>query len=68
MLFPRPRTHMGEGLPPLGHFAPNLELWDKDQTNPWDVLSQTVPEFSSLGHVLTPPGGIKVKKIAILRM
>ena len=39
-----------------------IELWDKDQTNPWDVLSLIVPELISLGHILTPPGRVKVKR------
>ena len=39
-----------------------IELWDSDETNPWDVLSPTVPELTSLGHILTPPGRVKVKK------
>ena len=42
-----------------------IELWDKDQTNPSDVLSPMVPELTSLGHILTAPGRVKVKKIAI---
>ena len=41
-----------------------IELWVKDQTNPWDVLSPMVPELTSLGHILTPPGR-EIKKIAI---
>ena len=36
-----------------------IELWDKDQTNPWDVLSPMVPEMTCLGHILTPPGQVK---------
>ena len=39
-----------------------IELWDKDQTNPWDVLSPMVPELTSLGHIFTPPGRVKEKK------
>ena len=42
-----------------------IELWDTDQTNPWDVLNPMVPELISLGHILTPPGRVKEKKIAI---
>ena len=42
-----------------------IELWDIYQTNPWDVLSPMVPELTSLGHILTPPGRVKIKKIAI---
>ena len=42
-----------------------IELWDKDQTNLWDVLNPKVPELTSLGHILTPPGRVKEKKIAI---
>ena len=66
MLFPHPRTHMG-GLHPHA-ISPliEIELWDIDQTSTWDVLSPMVPELTSLGgHILTPPGGGKVNKIAI---
>ena len=38
-----------------------LELWKKDQTNPWDVLSPMIPELTSLGYMLTHPGRFKVK-------
>ena len=24
-----------------------VELWDKDQTNPWDVVSPMIPELTS---------------------
>ena len=57
MLFPHHRTHMGGGgcnphvISPLNE----IELWNKDQTNPWDLLSAIVPELTSLGHILTPP-------------
>ena len=42
-----------------------IELWDKDQTNSWNVPNTMVPEWTSLGHILTPPGRVKEKKIAI---
>ena len=42
-----------------------IELWDKDQTNLWDVLNPMVPELTSLGHILTRPGRVKEKTIAI---
>ena len=42
-----------------------IELWDKDQTNLWNVLNPMVPGLTPLGHILTPPGRVKVKKIAI---
>ena len=42
-----------------------IELWCKNQTNPWDVLSPMVSELTFLGHILTPPGRVKLKKIAI---
>ena len=38
-----------------------IELWDKNQTNPWDVRHPMVPELTSLGHILTPPGRVKEK-------
>ena len=65
--FPHPRTHMGGGVATPHAISPliEIELWDKDQTNPWDVLSPMVPELTSLGHILTPPGRVKEKKIAI---
>ena len=61
--FPHPRTHMGGGATPHA-ISPliEIELWDKDQTNPWDVLSRMVSELTSLGHILTPPGRAKEKK------
>ena len=62
MPFPHPRTQMG-GQPPNA-ISPLIEteLWDKEQTNPWDVLSPMVPELVSLGHILTPPGRVKEKR------
>ena len=62
MLFPHPRTHMGGGCNPHA-ISPliKIELWDEDQTNPWHVLSPMVPELTSLGHILTPPGRVKEK-------
>ena len=39
-----------------------IELWDKDQTISWNVLSPMVPELTSLDHILTPPGRVKEKK------
>ena len=39
-----------------------IELWDKDQTNPWDVLNPMVPELISLGHILTGPLQVGSKK------
>ena len=42
-----------------------IELWDENQTNPWDVVSPMIPELTSLGHILTPPGRVKEKKMAI---
>ena len=42
-----------------------IELLDKYQTNLWDVLNPMVPGLTSLGHILTPPGRVKEKKIAI---
>ena len=57
----------GGGLQPPHAISPliEIELWDKDQTNPWDVLNPMVPRLTSLGHILTPPGRVKEKKIAI---
>ena len=44
MLFHHPRAHMGEVCPPPSHsLLIEIELWDKDQWNPWGVLSPTVP-------------------------
>ena len=67
MLFPQPRTHMGGGgcIPHAISPLIEIELWDKVQTNAWDALSPMIPELTSLGHILTPPGRVKEKKIAI---
>ena len=55
------------GVAPPHAISPliEIELWDKDLTSPWDVLSPTVPDLTFLGHILTPPGRVKEKKIAI---
>ena len=55
------------GLQPPHAISPliEIELWDKDQTNLWDVLNPMVPGLTCLGHILTPPGRVKEKKIAI---
>ena len=45
-----------------------IELWDENQTNAWDVLSPMVPGLTSSGHILTHPGRVKVKKDSDLRM
>ena len=42
-----------------------LELRDKNQRILWDVANPTVPDFTPLGHTLTFPGQVKLKKIAI---
>ena len=65
MLFSHPRTHMGGATPHAISPLIEIELWDEDQTNPWDVLNPMVPGLTSLGHILTPPGRVKEKKIAI---
>ena len=59
----------GGGCNPRIAISPliEIELWEQDQTNPWDVPSPMVSELTSLGHILTPPGRVKEKKIAILR-
>ena len=69
MLFSHPRTHMGGGGCNPHAISPliKIELWDENQTNPWDVSSPMEPELTSLGHNLTPPGRVKEKKKAILR-
>ena len=69
---PSPRPHMlfppahGGGCNPHAS-SPLIEIepWDRDQTISWDVRSSMVPELTSLGHILTPPGQVKVKMIAI---
>ena len=43
-----------------------IELWNKGQKNPWDVLNPMVPGLTSLSHILTPPG--RVKKDSDLRI
>ena len=62
MLFPHPRTHMGGCTPHAISPLIEIELWNEDQTNPWDVVSRMVPEVTSLGHISTPPGRVKEKK------
>ena len=47
MLFPHPRTHMGGATPHAISPLPEIELWDENQTNPWDVLSSMVPKLTS---------------------
>ena len=64
MLFLHPRTRGGATPHAISPII-EIELWDKDQTNPWDVLSPMVLELTSLGHILTHPGRVKEKKIAI---
>ena len=54
--------------PPCQFPLLEIELWNKDQTNPWDVLSPMVSELTSLGHILTPPGRVKEKKDSDLRI
>ena len=63
MLLPHPRMHMGGGECNPHSISPliEIELKDKGQTNPWDVLNPMVPELTSLGHILTPSGRVKVK-------
>ena len=41
-----------------------IELRGEDQTNLEDVPSRGVFGLTSLGHILTPPGQVKLKKIA----
>ena len=67
MLFSHPRAQMGGGFATPHAISPliEIELWDKDQTNLWDVLNPMVPGLTSLCHILTPPGQVKEKKIAI---
>ena len=43
MLFPHPRTHMGDATSRAISPLIEIELWDKTK-NPWDILSPTVPE------------------------
>ena len=62
MLFAHPRTHMGGATPHAISPLIEIELWDENQTNPWDVLNSMVPELTSLGHILTPPGRVKEKR------
>ena len=57
------RIQWNLSAPPSNVISPptEIELWDEDQTNPWDVLSPIVPELTSLSHILTPPGRVKEK-------
>ena len=65
MLFPHPITLMVRCNPYVISPLIEVELWDEDQTNPWDILSPMVPELTYLCHILTTPGRVKVKKIGI---
>ena len=56
MIFPHLRTHVGDATPHVISPLIEIELWDKDHTNPWDDLSPMVSELTTLGHILTPPG------------
>ena len=62
--FPILERMWGRGLQPPHAISLliEIELWDENQTNPWDVLSLMVPELTSLGHILTPPGRVKEKR------
>ena len=51
---------------PFRPYINEIELWEKDQTNPWDLLSPMARELTSLGHIFTLPGRVKEKR-AILR-
>ena len=62
MLFPHPRTHIGGCNPHAISPLIEIELWDENQTNHWDVLSPMVPELTSSGYSLSPPGRGKEKK------
>ena len=68
MLFPHPRTHMGVQPHAISSLI-EIELWDKDQTNPWDVLSESngtrVDIFRSY---LDPSRSGQSKKDSDLRM
>ena len=68
MLFSHPRTHMGGGCNPHA-ISPliEIELWAKDQTNPWDVLNPMVPELTSWSY-LDPSRSDQRKKDSDLRI
>ena len=56
------RTWAGGCNPHANSPLIETELWNKDQTNLWDVLNSMVPGLTSLGHILTPPGRVKEKR------
>ena len=65
MLFPPILERTWGAIPHAISPLIEIEMCDRDHTNPWDVLRPMVPELPSLGHILTPAGRVKVKKIAI---
>ena len=65
MLFPILERTWGVATPHVISPLYEIELWDDNQTNHWDVLSPMVPEVTSLGHILTLQGRVKVKQITI---
>ena len=39
-----------------------IKLRNKDELKVWDFPNPTIPEFTTLGHILTFPGQVKQKK------
>ena len=40
-----------------------IELYNKDNRKDRDVLNLTIPDFTTLGHILTFPGQVKQKML-----
>ena len=66
LLFSHPRTHLGGGDATPRTISPLIEIEDrgKDQTNLEDDPSRVVSGLTSLGHILTSLGQVKLKKMA----
>ena len=55
----------GEWLPPPRLVCPliKIELRNKDKRKDRDVLNLTIPDFTTLGQILTFPGQVKQKNV-----
>ena len=65
LLFHHPRLHLGVGVATPRLVCPliEIELRNKDKRKDRDVLNLTIPDFTTLGHILTFPGQVKQKML-----
>ena len=61
------RTWGGGTIPRLVIPLIEIELRNKDKRKDRDVLNLTIPDFTTLGDILTFPGQVKQKNAAFLR-